>query len=490
LFGKTAFGILLFVLLVGTLTLAFYIQPVKPEPTTIVVPDDYPTIQQAVGAANIGDTVYVLNGTYYEHLVLNKPLTLVGESNIGTIINGTSNDVVIYVSADNVTIKQFNIATTEGANNRCVYLNRSRYSNVIDNRFSIWGWPIVLEYSHENAIAFNVFDGGYHWHSIDLQNSNNNVIVGNVQQALADAALQISGGHGNFVASNEFDINFAYSVGVYRSDNTTLIKNAIFGPEGLLVEDSNGSRIYHNYIGSNVAEDRVLVSHCFDTSWDADYPYGGNFWYLLSGTDIYSGPYQNETGSDGIMDSPYIIDENNVDHYPLMEPYNLSSPDIGICLTLSKTIIGQGSSANMYVKLVNYGEQIETTNITIHVNGTIFYTSNHTMPGKTVKTLTLTWNTTSFAKGNYAISAYATPVDGEKSTGDNNFTNDGVFVTIAGDVTSIMPRVPDYVVDMRDIGYLCSKFYTDDANCDINSDGRVDMRDIGIACYNFMKEDP
>jgi hypothetical protein len=187
------------------------------------------------------------------------------------------------------------------------------------------------------------------------------------------------------------------------------------------------------------------------------------------------------------MDSPYIIDENNVDRYPLMEPYNLSSPDIGICLTSSKTIIGQGSSVNMYVKLVNYGEQTETTNITIHVNGTIFYTFNHTVSGKTVKTLPLTWNTTGFAKSNYTIWAYAEPVLGETDTTDNNRTQI-VIVTIAGDVTSTRLGVPDYMVDMRDIGYLCSKFMTDDANCDINNDGIVNMRDIGIACDNFMKD--
>jgi len=37
---------------------------------------------------------------------------------------------------------------------------------------------------------------------------------------------------------------------------------------------------------------------------------------------LYSGPYQNETGSDGIGDTPYVIDENNRDRYPLMAPFN------------------------------------------------------------------------------------------------------------------------------------------------------------------------
>jgi len=33
---------------------------------------------------------------------------------------------------------------------------------------------------------------------------------------------------------------------------------------------------------------------------------------------LFSGPYQNVTGSDGIGETPYVIDENNTDNYPLM----------------------------------------------------------------------------------------------------------------------------------------------------------------------------
>jgi hypothetical protein len=44
--------------------------------------------------------------------------------------------------------------------------------------------------------------------------------------------------------------------------------------------------------------------------------------------DLYHGLYQNETGSDGIGDIPYIIDENNTDWYPLMRPLSPLLGDI------------------------------------------------------------------------------------------------------------------------------------------------------------------
>ncbi|MGD2066878.1 MAG: right-handed parallel beta-helix repeat-containing protein [Candidatus Bathyarchaeota archaeon] len=60
----------------------------KAEPRTIVVPDDYPTIADAVGNASPGDTVFVKKGNYAGGIALNKPITLKGENAESTIIVG------------------------------------------------------------------------------------------------------------------------------------------------------------------------------------------------------------------------------------------------------------------------------------------------------------------------------------------------------------------------------------------------------------------
>jgi len=54
--------------------------------------------------------------------------------------------------------------------------------------------------------------------------------------------------------------------------------------------------------------------------WDDGYPSGGNYWSNYNGTDSYSGVYQNQAGSDGIGDIPYLIPEDTQDNYPLMTP--------------------------------------------------------------------------------------------------------------------------------------------------------------------------
>jgi parallel beta-helix repeat protein len=55
---------------------------------TITVPDDYPSIQAAVGNASSGDTVFVRSGNYAGGIALNKPISLRGEDAKSTVIVG------------------------------------------------------------------------------------------------------------------------------------------------------------------------------------------------------------------------------------------------------------------------------------------------------------------------------------------------------------------------------------------------------------------
>jgi len=86
---------------------------------------------------------------------------------------------------------------------------------------------------------------------------------------------------------------------------------------GIYLDRSSNNSIHHNNFNNT---NQVLTSESINT-WDDGYPSGGNYWSNYNGTDLYGGPGQNETGGDGIGDSPYVINENNQDNYPLMNPW-------------------------------------------------------------------------------------------------------------------------------------------------------------------------
>ena len=51
-------------------------------------PNNYTSIQDAIDNASDGDTIYVYSGIYYENVVINKRINLIGEDRNGTIIDG------------------------------------------------------------------------------------------------------------------------------------------------------------------------------------------------------------------------------------------------------------------------------------------------------------------------------------------------------------------------------------------------------------------
>lgn len=53
-------------------------------------------------------------------------------------------------------------------------------------------------------------------------------------------------------------------------------------------------------------------------------------------------------------------------------------------------------------------------------------------------------NTTSYAKGNYTINAYASPAPSEADTTDNTLSDGAIIVTMSGDVDG------DFDVDLYD----------------------------------------
>ena len=65
---------------------------------------DHVTIQDAINNASSGDTIYVWAGTYYENVVVNKTLTIIGNGSAETTINGSGSGSVVTIISSWVNI--------------------------------------------------------------------------------------------------------------------------------------------------------------------------------------------------------------------------------------------------------------------------------------------------------------------------------------------------------------------------------------------------
>jgi parallel beta-helix repeat protein len=150
----------------------------------------------------------------------------------------------------------------------------------------------------------------------------NNRISGG-DHSLAGIALS-EGETRDTIRRNEVvDNRYLIGAGIYlelHSDENTISQNTLSNNSyGIYVlTQSNNNTIFHNNFVNNL---RQALSSDSTNTWDNGYPSGGNYWSYYTGADQFSGPYQNQTGSDGIGDVPYTVNENNTDRYPFMQPY-------------------------------------------------------------------------------------------------------------------------------------------------------------------------
>jgi len=72
-------------------------------------PNNFTQIQEAIYAAREGNTIYVYDGTYYENIIIDKHIYLLGENKHTTIIDGNGYGDIISIFADSVHIENFTI---------------------------------------------------------------------------------------------------------------------------------------------------------------------------------------------------------------------------------------------------------------------------------------------------------------------------------------------------------------------------------------------
>jgi parallel beta-helix repeat protein len=228
----------------------------------------------------------------------------------------------ILIGTDNSTITG---NTIHGNTNMGIILYEESNGNFIaDNGLRENGYSIRVQSSDDNLVTRNLIYGIYA--GIEIIDGQHNLVKSNI---IYDSFLELFAADCNQVCGNEIHGD-GVAFMVESSDDNTISRNLISsiwgqGAEGVTLFASNGNIFYHNNFVDSIHH--VVVEWQSSELWNLGYPYGGNYWDNYTGTDIHSGPNQNNPGSDGIGDTSLTVGaNNNIDHYPLMTPYDYRLP--------------------------------------------------------------------------------------------------------------------------------------------------------------------
>jgi len=165
---------------------------------------------------------------------------------------------------------------------------------VISHNRIVHGWMYVGPGPTDNTtISDNDVRSGIE--GIAAVTASNVTIVGNNVSSTARSALRLEGSSDAKVLLNRF------------TDSAT----------GIFVRWTRDVSVWHNDFAGNQAQG--VVQDGLRIAWNDSYPSGGNFWSDYAGVDDCGGPNQDVCPApDGIGDTPYAIDANNSDRYPLI----------------------------------------------------------------------------------------------------------------------------------------------------------------------------
>jgi len=159
-------------------------------PPQIRVPANYPTIQQAINAATIGTTILVSNGTYFENLVIDKTISIIGENESTTIIDANNSNTALLVTGNSISVKGF---TIQNAASYAMHIDHSSFNGIYDNIIKNNGYGICLNNSIQNSVTNNLI----------LENAQDGIQLFGTA-TIANNTVKLNGRYG-------ININFSYA---------------------------------------------------------------------------------------------------------------------------------------------------------------------------------------------------------------------------------------------------------------------------------------
>jgi parallel beta-helix repeat protein len=178
-------------------------------------------------------------------------------------------------------------------------------------------------------------------------------------------AIRCANSENNVFSRNTLENN-TYGISFSVSDNNVVSENTIVGNDyGVELYYSLNNNIYRNNFVNNTWQ--AVINHEWGMSSADSWDNGslGNYWSNYGGDD---------DNSDGIGDTPYIIDADNTDRYPLMAPWG--APAVFVVHPENKTYASSSVSLAFTVN-----KPTQWVGYTLDGQETITVTGNTTIAG-------------------------------------------------------------------------------------------------------------
>ena len=224
--------------------------------TTITVDDDggadYEKIQDAVdNASEDGDTIRVYAGTYYENVLINTTLTLIGNGSKDTTIDGGRAGNVVRIEADWVNMSGVTITGSGHEEGSAGVWVKSDYNSINESNCSgNDGRGIALEYGNHNNTITNNTCSSNRFSGISLESADSNILFNNNCSDNEKGISLFSSGSNTL--SNNTCVNNKKGIYFDGADHNTLSNNTCSdNKEGIYFDESDHNTLFNNTCSDN-----------------------------------------------------------------------------------------------------------------------------------------------------------------------------------------------------------------------------------------------